>query len=378
MASMRNIPYAKPSITEHEIRAVTEAVTHGWGARCYESLERLTQRFSAHLGTTHAFPTSSCTGALHMGLAALGIGAGDEVILPDATWIASAAPVTYLGATPVFVDVLEDSWCIDPARIEAAITPRTKAIVVVHLYGNLVDMAAVLELAARHGLAVIEDAAEAIGSQIGGRPAGSMGDLGVFSFHGTKTITTGEGGMLVTSRADLAEQVRILENHGRDPKVPKMFWCEQVGYKYRMSNIQAALGCAQLDRVDELVEKKREIFHWYREAARDLPDLAWNPEPEGTVNSFWMPTVVLGDTHAIERDQLLGRLNEVGVGARPFFYPVSSFPMFESVPRNSISRRIGRRGFNLPSNFDMTWQDANYVIDSLRVVLDAQTCVDRG
>ncbi|MFT7668026.1 MAG: perosamine synthetase [Planctomycetota bacterium] len=373
---MRNIPYAKPSITQLEISAVTEAMTHGWGSRCYESLNKLQDEFASHMGTQFAFPTSSCTGALHMGLAALGIGHGDEVIVPDATWVASVAPITYLGAKPVFVDVLQDSWCIDPAQVEEAITPRTKAILVVHVYGNLVDMPAILEIAKRHGLAVIEDAAEAIGSMIGNQRAGSIGDIGVFSFHGTKTMTTGEGGMLVTNRADLAEQITILENHGRDPKVPKMFWCEQIGYKYRMSNIQAALGCAQLERIDELIQKKRKIFEWYTEAAQGITDLAWNPQPDGTLNSYWMPTVVLGEAHCIERDVLLSRLNEAGIGARPFFYPVSSFPMFDDQDTNPVSLRVGQRGFNLPSNFDMTREDTEYVVNTLRSLLDVKVCAE--
>ena len=374
---MRNIPYAKPSITEHEVQAVTAAARDGWGARCYESLNEFSTRFAAYLDVPYALPTSSCTGALHLGLAALGVGPGDEVIAPDATWIASVAPVTYLGAKPVLVDVLEDSWCIDPAQVEAAITPRTKAIIAVHVYGNLVDMDAILDIAERHGLAVVEDAAEALGSKVGERRCAAMGDLGVFSFHGTKTLTTGEGGMLVTRREDLAAEIAILENHGRDPEVPKMFWCEQVGYKYRMSNIQAALGCAQLDRIEELVEKKRAIFRWYAEAARDLGGLSWNPEPAGTTNCFWMPTFVLGDEHAMGRDELIERLGAVGVGARPFFYPVSEFPMFEAVEANTVSRRVGSRGVNLPSNFDMTREDAEYVIDALRSVLMVETCADR-
>ena len=192
------IYYTKPSITDLEVRYATDAAMNGWGERCYEYIGRFEDLFREHLGVRYAIATSSCTGALHMGLAALGIGPGDEVILGDINWIASAAPVTYVGAKPVFVDVLPDTWCIDPEKAEASINSRTKAIIAVHLYGNLCDMDALLSIGEHHGIPIIEDAAEAIGSQWHGKRAGSMGNFGTFSFHGTKTITTGEGGMFVT------------------------------------------------------------------------------------------------------------------------------------------------------------------------------------
>ena len=245
------IAYTKPSITELEIRYATDAAANGWGDRCYEYISRFEQSFRDHLGTKHAIATSSCTGALHIGMAALGIGPGDEVILADTNWIATAAPIVHLGATPVFVDILPDSWCIDPAKAESAITPRTKAIIAVHLYGNLCDMESLLDIGRRHNLPIIEDSAEAIGSVYHGRRAGSMGRFGTFSFHGTKTLTTGEGGMFVTSDDDLYETVLTLSNHGRARTQKKQFWPDRVGFKYKMSNVQAAIGCAQVERIDE-------------------------------------------------------------------------------------------------------------------------------
>ena len=209
------IYYTRPSITEREIRYATDAAANGWGEHCYEYIVRFETLFREHLGVKHAIATSSCTGALHLGLAALGITSGDEIILGDINWIASAAPITYLGGVPAFVDVLPDTWCIDPAKVEAAITPRTKAIIAVHLYGNLCDMDRLLAIGAKHGIPVIEDAAEALGSVWHGRRAGSMGVFGTFSFHGTKTLTTGEGGMFVTQDDNLYEKVLTLNNHGR-------------------------------------------------------------------------------------------------------------------------------------------------------------------
>jgi perosamine synthetase len=237
------IHYTKPSITELEVTYATDAARNGWGERCYEYILRFEAAFKAHLDVKYAIATSSCTGALHMGLAALGVGPGDEVILADTNWIASAAPIVHLGAKPVFVDILPDSWCIDPELAEAAITPRTKAIMAVHLYGNLCDMDRLLDIGKRHGIPIIEDAAEAIGSQYHDKRAGSMGKFGGFSFHGSKTLTTGEGGMFVTNDADLYEKVLTLSNHGRARGQTKQFWPDTVSYKYKMSNIQAAIGC---------------------------------------------------------------------------------------------------------------------------------------
>ena len=264
------ILYTKPSITELEARYAADAAANGWGERCYDYINRFEAAFKDHLGVSYAIATSSCTGALHMGMAALGVGPGDEVVLADTNWIASAAPIVYLGAKPVFVDIRADSWCIDPDLAEAAITPRTKAILAVHLYGNLCDMERLLAIGKKHGIPVIEDAAEAIGSEYFGKRAGSMGTFGAFSFHGTKTVTTGEGGLFVTNDAALFERVLTLSNHGRVRGQSKQFWPDTVGFKYKMSNIQAALGCAQMERIAELIGRKRQIFHYYRDGLRDL------------------------------------------------------------------------------------------------------------
>ena len=290
---MRNrIYYTKPSITELEIRYATDAAANGWGDKCYDYINRFEAAFKQHLGVQYAIATSSCTGALHMGMAALGIGPGDEVILADTNWIATVSPIVHLGAQPVFVDILEDSWCLDPGLVEKVITPKTKAIVATHIYGNLCDMNRLLAIGEKYGIPVIEDAAEAIGSVYHGKRAGSLGRFGTFSFHGTKTITTGEGGMFVTNDADLFERVLTLSNHGRARGQTKQFWPDMVGFKYKMSNLQAAIGCAQMERIEELTSRKREIMATYREQLAGLPGISMNPEPAETVNGAWMPTVV--------------------------------------------------------------------------------------
>lgn len=364
--ALRNILYAKPSISQKEIEYVTDAVANGWGEHCYDYLIRFRDQIQESFQVRHAIPTSSCHGALHMALAALGVGPGDEVIVPDATWVGSVWPIVWLGATPVFVDVLPDTWCVDPERIAAAIGPRTKAIIVVHLYGNLVEMTDVLALAERHGLPVIEDAAEAIGSEYRGHKAGTMGDVGVFSFHGTKTITTGEGGAILTNRDDLADTLDVLENQGRNRRESRHFWCERVGYKYKMSNIQAALGLAQLERLDELVARKREVFFAYRDALAHLPDMVMNPEPTHVRNGYWMPTVVLGPRHRTNVEHLVRVANEDGIALRPFFHPISSMPMYQPVLTNSNSYSLSRRAFNLPSAFDLSQGEIADVTECLK------------
>jgi perosamine synthetase len=359
------IYYTKPSITELEVEYATDAARNGWGEHCYAYIDRLEAGFAQHIGVRHAIATSSCTGALHLGMAALGIGPGDEVILGDINWIASAAPVVHLGAKPVFVDVLRDTWCLDPVEVEAAITPRTKAIVAVHLYGNCCDLRALLDIGARHGLPVIEDAAEAIGSSWRKQRLGSVGAFGAFSFHGTKTVTTGEGGMLVTDDSAIYEQALMLNNHGRARGQLRQFWPEAVGFKHKMSNLQAAVGCAQMERVDELIAGKRRVFDAYRVRLNDLP-LAMNPEPDETANGFWMPTIVVDDDVPFDRDALLEAFKVDNIDGRVFFWPLSQLPMFERCPHNRVAYALPARGMNLPSYHDMTESDVDRVVRHVR------------
>jgi perosamine synthetase len=348
------IHYAKPSITDVEVAYAADAAANGWGERCYEYIGRFERAFAQHLGVPFALSTSSCTGALHVGLAALGIGPGDEVILADTNWIASAAPIVYLGATPVFVDIRPDSWCLDPSAVEAAITPRTKAILAVHLYGNLCDMDALLDLGRRRGIPIVEDAAEGLGSQYHGRRAGSLGLFGTFSFHGTKTVTTGEGGMFVTSDPDLYERVLTLSNHGRARGQTKQFWPDVVGFKYKLSNIQAAIGLGQMERIDGLLQRKRDILATYKRLVAGLPGVTMNPEPPGMVNGAWMPTVVFDPSTAVTCERLQAALASENIDARVFFAPLSGMPMFTPRRENRWAWDIPGRAINLPSYHDMT------------------------
>jgi len=358
---MKNILYSKPSIGELEKQYVCDAIENGWGESCYNYIYKFQDSYKSYLNVKYAMATSSCTGAIHIALKTIGIEKDDEIIVPDATWIASVAPITYLCAKPVFVDVLKSTWCIDPEKIEEAITSKTKAILVVHLYGSMCEMDEIMAIAKKHNLYVIEDSAEAIGSEYKGKKAGSIGDFGVFSFHGTKTITTGEGGMLVTNNNELFEKASILHDHGRDPKIKKTFWAEKVGFKYKISNLQAALGFAQMRRVDELVDRKIEIFNMYKNELKDVDGITLNFEQEYVKNSYWMPTIILDEELNINRDEFIEHLNMNGIGARPFFYPISSLPNFKNNPKNIVSYELSKYGINLPSNYDMILEDILFI-----------------
>lgn len=357
--------YTKPSITELEVKYASDAAANGWGDRCYEYIQRFEREFSSYLGVKYSIATSSCTGALHLGMAALGIGPDDEVIMADTNWIASAAPIVHLGAKPVLTDILQDTWCIDPDLIERVITPRTKAILAVHLYGNLCNLDRLLEIGAKYNIPVIEDAAEAIGSVYHGKHAGSIGAFGAFSFHGTKTITTGEGGIFVTNDPGLYEKVLTLSNHGRARGEVKQFWPEMVGYKYKMSNIQAAIGCGQIERINQLIDRKREIFHYYQRQLKIIPGLLMNPEPEGTKNGFWMPTIVFREDMPVTRAVLQRYFEGENIDARVFFWPLSSMPQFKGATINPYSYSIPDRAINLPSYHDITKEELDRVVETI-------------
>lgn len=368
---MKRIPVAGPWITDREVSYVIEAAAHGWYENAQAWSHRFERAFAERHETRHAMALPSCTSAIHLALAAMGVGPGDEVIVPDVTWIATAAPVTYLGATPVFADIDPETWCIDPRSVEKNITERTRAIIGVDLYGSLCDWTALSRLAKPRGIKLIEDAAEAIGSSFVGQPAGTFGDVGCFSFHGSKTMTTGEGGMLITDDTDLFERIEVLRDHGRAPG-DKAFYNSTVGYKYRMSQVQAALGLAQLERLDELVRRKRQVFTAYQKRLSGVPGITLNAEPPGVHNSFWMTTIVVSPSLGIEKEHLLGELSDRGIDARPFFYPLSTLPAFRDRPEAARARRenvvaqgISPYGVNLPSAAALGREEIERVCDAV-------------
>lgn len=360
---------SRPSITQLEIDYVNDAVANGWGRNCFDYLDRFEREFSDYLGTKWACATSSATGALHLGLAALGVGIGDEVILADTNWIATAAPIVHMGATPVFVDINPSSWCIDPALVERAITPKTKAIICTHLYGNVCEMDRLLAVGLSHNIPIIEDAAEALGSQWKGHNVGSLGIFGIFSFHGTKTLTTGEGGMIVTNSDQLYEKILTLSNHGRARSERRKLWPGEIGYKFKMSNVQAALGCAQLSRLDQLVRRKIEILNLYQELLGDLPNLRLNSAGPDERISAWMTTVEASIESGITAAQLAVALDGAGIDTRPFFYPLTSLPMFGGDPLNPNAMSVHHRALNVPSYHDLTSDEISEVAEAIKRVL---------
>lgn len=369
------IPVAGPSISPREIELVAEAARTAWFDRHAVYNQRFEAMVAAHTGRKHAISLAHCTSAIHLALAGLGIGPGDEVIVPECTWVATASPIVQVGARPVFCDIDPVTWCLSPASFAAAITPQTRAAIVVDLYGGMPDWARLEAIARDAGVILIEDAAEAIGSRYRGRPAGSFGRASVFSFHGSKTVTTGEGGMLVTDDDALAERVNILRDQGRHP-TSRALIVEEAGFKYRMSAMQAAMGVAQMERLDELIAMKRDIFAFYRDELADVPGLTLNAEPPHVVNSYWMVTAIVDPSLRLLKQQLASALGADGIDTRPFFYPLSWQPAFRDQPsardaalRNPTAYALSQTGINLPSGYNVTREIAGRVARSLKSAL---------
>lgn len=358
------LPIAEPSLGEKELLYVSECVLTGWVSSAGKFVTRFEEMFAGFCGTRYAIATSNGTAALHLALLALDIGPGDEVIVPTLTFIATANAVTYTGACPVFVDSEPDTWNIDPNLIEEAITPRTKAIIPVHLYGHPANMDPILEIATHYGFAVVEDAAEAHGARYKGRHVGGIGDIGIFSFYGNKIITTGEGGMVVTDRADLAEQVRMLRDHGMSPK--RRYWHPVLGYNYRMTNIQAALGVAQMEKVDAILSAKRRIARVYNERLREVPGITLPPDSPWAYNVYWLYSVLVnaGD-FGHTRDDLITRLSEQGIETRPLFLPVHTQPIYNSGQRLPVAEHLAANGLSLPSAVGLRVEDVARVAEAV-------------
>jgi perosamine synthetase len=364
------IPVAAPVLGEEELANVVEAVRSGWISSLGAFIARFETEFAAFCGAPHAVAVSNGTAAMHLALAAAGLGPGDEVLVPTLTFVATANAVRYTGATPVFVDAESTTWQMDPRDLAARVTPRARAIVPVHLYGHPCDMEPILATAKRHGLAVIEDAAEAHGARWRGRRVGALGDVGCFSFYGNKIITTGEGGMCVTNDAALADRLRLLRDHGMDPKRP--YWHELIGFNYRMTNLQAAIGVAQMTRIEGFITKKRELARWYAEALAPLAAagrLTLQPEAAWAESVFWMNSVLLADVRA-SVDEVRARLLDRGIDSRPFFYPTHTLPPYATGERRPVAEALAARGLNLPSGVSLTRDEVARVAATLADALE--------
>lgn len=360
---MKNFyPISQPSLTALETEYVTRAVQSGWISSIGEYIEAFEQEFARFVGVEHAIAVSNGTVALHLALVAHGIGRGDEVIVPDLSFIATANAVLACGATPVFADIDPANLCLSPSELEQRLTPRTRAIIPVHLYGHPADMPAINKFAGRHGLIVIEDAAESHGASIGGRAVGSLGHCGAFSFYGNKLLTSGEGGMVTTSDAAFAERCRRLRDHAMS--TTRRYWHDEPGYNYRITNLQAAVGCAQLARADELIGGRKQIFEWYYEFLGDHPDITVNRTSPWANPVRWLMCVEIDHLDDARRSDLMYRLKTRGVDTRPYFYAMSDMPYFKSAD-TPVAHAVSARGLNLPTYIGLNREDVKFICDIL-------------
>jgi perosamine synthetase len=365
------IPVNEPDLSGNEKAYLAECIDSGWISSEGPFVQRLEEGVAQRCDRAFGVAVCNGTAALDVAVAALGIGAGDEVILPTFTIISCASAIVRAGATPVLVDCDSLTWNMDV--VEASITPRTKAIMVVHMYGLPVDMDPILALAERHGLAVIEDAAEAIGQRYRDRPCGSFGHISTFSFYPNKHITTGEGGMVLTNDSELAERCRRLRNLCFGQK--DRFRHEELGWNYRMSNLQAAVGVAQLERLDETIARKRTIGQWYNAALADIDEIQLPlPRCDYAENVYWVYGIVLKKECALNAEDVMGQLKRAGIGSRPFFWPMHEQPVFLEMglfadERYPVAENLARRGLYVPSGVTLSQAQVAEVASTLKEAL---------
>ncbi len=359
-----SIPLVEPWLDREEIDRVLDCLQSGWISSQGRYIQEFESIFAAYCGTRYGVATSNGTTALHLALLTLGIGPGDEVIVPALTFVATANAVVYTGAKPVFADVDEQTWTLDPAQMEPLINERTRAVIPVHLYGHPADMAPILDLARRHGLWVIEDAAEAHGAAYQGKKVGGLGDLGCFSFYGNKIISTGEGGMVVTNNPEWAEKARILRDHGMSRE--KKYWHPVIGYNFRMTNLQAAIGVGQMKKIETIIQRKREIARRYAQGLSGFNGVILPPEAPWAQSVFWLYCVLLAGQTGKNRDGLIAWLADAGVESRPVFFPVNEMPPYRQGLPCPIASRIACQGISLPSGYALERKDQERVVELIK------------
>ncbi len=366
---IKKIPIASPSFSGNEKKYVNDCLDTTWISSIGKYITEFEASYADWLNVKNAISCSNGTVALHIPLLALGVKEGDEVLVPTFTYIATANAVRYCGATPIMVDCLPDTWNIDPVDLERKITRRTKGIIPVHIYGNPCDMDAIMAIAKKHNLFVIEDAAECHGAEFGGLKAGTFGVAGTFSFFGNKIITTGEGGMVVTNDDEMAHNMRLLKGQGMDPK--RRYWFPMTGYNYRMTNIEAAIGLAQLEKVEEHICARKKVAEWYQEFLGDINEYCVPQKvTPGAKNVWWMYSILLNKKVKISRDALMLALSEDGIETRPLFYPMHIMPAFFDDHANCpIAEDISSRGLNLPTHTLLSREDVELICTLLKKYL---------
>lgn len=360
------IPVAVPHFAGNEKKYVNDCMDTTWISSAGKYVVDFEKKYAEYMNMNQAISCCNGTVALHVPLLALGVQPGDEVIVPSFTYIATANAVRYCGATPVFADSLADTWNIDPEDIRRKITSRTKGIIPVHLYGNPCDMDPIMKIAKEYNLFVVEDAAECHGATYKGQKAGTFGDASTFSFFGNKIITTGEGGMIVTNDEQLADHMRILKGQGQDPN--RRYWFIETGYNYRMTNIEAAIGLAQLENIDLHISNRRQVASWYFDELADMSDkLEFQKVTSGAESVWWMFSIMLKDTVNISRDELMEKLKEDGIETRPLFYPMHQMPVYmDAEAACPVSEKLAANGMNLPTHAQITREDVAFICERLR------------
>ena len=366
------IPVCYPFIGEKELEYVTDCIKTNWISSKGKYVEEFENNFAKYCDFKYGVATTNGTTALHLALACLGISKGDEVIIPSFTMIATAFAVVYCGAKPVLVDAKPDTWNIDVKKIEEKITDKTKAIMPVHIYGHPCDMDPIMELAKKYNLYIVEDAAEVHGAEYKGKKAGGMGEIGCFSFYANKIITCGEGGMIITKDKKIAERAKSLKNLSF-PKGKRIYKHQDVGYNYRMTNIQAAIGLAQLEKIDELIERRRKNAHLYNKLLKNIEGITLPVEKEWAKNVYWMYSILIEDKFGINRDELMNKLEKKGIETRPFFVPIHQQPVFHKMgwyeeEKYPIAERLASRGINLPSSSGLKEKEIRYICDVIKSV----------
>ena len=376
--SFKKIPSAGPSITQSEIDLVNEAITYGWRKKMNFYIDEFINEFSAYIGVKYCLPTAHCTDAIHLSMIALDIGAGDEVIVPDLTWVASASPIIHVGATPVFADIDPVNWCITAKSIERCITSKTKAVVIVDLLGNMPEWEEILELCQRKGIRIIEDAAEGLGAAYNGKQAGSFGEISLFSFSPTKLIMSGQGGAFCTNDHSLYKKAKLYSQHGIDEELTgKYYWSNIVGYNYKWTNIQASLALAQLRRIDELIEYKEWLFQEYKKHLGFIDGIKLNASYKNVEPIKWISVAVLDSSYGLDKEKLIEMFSEYNIDMRPMFYPLSAMPPFQSYIKdknmsdiNPITYNLSKYAIFLPNGNNLISSDVKYICDSFKKIIN--------
>jgi len=367
--SKKKIAFAGPWVTKKELAYVKDGVVNGFYATYDQHTKKLEKTVCDFLGVKYGIATHCCTLALHLACATLDFKPGDEVICTDFSWVATAYAISYTGATPVFVDIDPKTWCIDPKTIEKAITPKTKAIMLVHTFGHPADMDAIMAIAKKHNLQVIEDAAPSLGSTYKGKKTGTFGDIGCFSFQGAKIAVSGEGGIFVTNNETLYKRALLLSSMGRTDS-QAVFWSDMLGFQYTIANLTAAMALAQVERIDELVAHKREIYGWYKEELEGVKGLNLLEEQPGCVSNYCYPSLFLPNHTRQQRDAILSGFKELNIHARPAFPRMSEFPIY-APPRfeNPVATSVAAQGISLPAAGNLKERDVRYVARALKKLI---------